>query len=379
MNSAEFTSAAPGRLVRTPDGSSAFVPSPLPPEINITWELVNAVTAAERALGHLRGIGTTLPNANLLIQPFVRREAVLSSRIEGTQASVGDVVVFEASAAPSDDSDVREVANYIAALRYGFNRLGELPLSLRFIREVHEQLMRGVRGTNRGPGEFRRLQNWIGGPGSSIADARYVPPPVVEMNAALDAFEKYLHDASSLPALIRLALIHYQFEAIHPFLDGNGRVGRLLLTFLLRTEQLLEEPLLYLSAFFEKNRSEYYERLLDVSRRGAWQEWIIYFLRAVEEQSNDAVSRAKRLFALRDEYRARVTAARSSPLLYAIIDRLFLSPAVTIARVGKEIGVTYPAAKKNVDKLVAFGILSSWTDGGRNRLFVASEILSITE
>jgi Fic family protein len=380
MNSASFTENSAGRVVQTPDGSSAFVPSPLPPEITLTWELMHAVTTAERALGNLRGVGTTLPNANLLIQPFIRREAVLSSRIEGTEASIGDLVVFEAAGnVTPESSDVREVANYIAALEYGFARLGELPLSLRFIREVHERLMHGVRGTNRAPGEFRRLQNWIGASGSTMAEARYVPPPVAEMNEALDSFEKFLHASSDLPALLRLALIHYQFEAIHPFLDGNGRVGRLLLTFLLRIEGLLEEPLLYLSAYFEKNRSEYYDGLLDISHRGAWQEWIFYFLRAVEEQSNDAVARAKRIFALRDAYRTRVTTARSSALLHAIIDRLFDSPGVTIARMAKQLDITYPSAKNNVEKLVAFGILSPWGEAGRNRLYVANEILALVD
>jgi Fic family protein len=379
MNPSDFTASQAGRIVRTSDGAAAFVPSPLPPDLRLSWEMLDGITKAERAVANLRGVGATLPNLHLLIAPFARREAVLSSRIEGTQASVGDLIAFEAAGNPaSEGGDVHEVANYMAALDYGLDRLAELPLSLRVIREVHERLMRGVRGGSSNPGEFRHLQNWIGAPGSRIADAKYVPPPVPEMHKALDEFEKFLHAPSHLPALIRFALIHYHFEAIHPFLDGNGRVGRLLISFLFHTEKLLDHPLLYLSGFFETHRADYYRLLLDVSRKGEWAEWIDYFLRAVAEQATDAVRRANGLLALRQEYRKRTTFARSSALLGAMIDRLFALPGITIAAAARELDVTYPAAKKNVEKLVASGILTE-PERGRNRIYMAREIIAMLE
>lgn len=379
MNPDDFTNPGTGRIVRTTEGAAAFVPSPLPPDLPLSWEMLNAISRAERAVANLRGVGATLPNPHLLIAPFARREAVLSSRIEGTQASVGDLIAFEAAGNPSSEGgDVGEVANYVAALDYGLARLADLPLSLRFIREVHERLMRGVRGDSSNPGEFRSLQNWIGAPGSRITEAKYVPPPVQEMHAALNAFEKFLHAPSHLPALIRFALIHYHFEAIHPFLDGNGRVGRLLITFLFHTEELLDHPLLYLSGFFERHRDDYYRLLLNISRRGEWAEWIDYFLRGVTEQAGDAVRCASRLLTLRQDYRNRTTSARSSALLGAMIDRLFTLPAITITAAARELNVTYPAAKKNVEKLVACGILSE-PEPGRNRIYMAREIIAMLE
>jgi Fic family protein len=376
MDPTTFIAPAAGRLVTTASGAAAFVPSPLPPALELSWALSDALARAQGAVGHLRGIGRVLPNPHLLIEPFARREAVLSSRIEGTQASLGDLLLFEVGT--PERGDVREVANYVAALEYGFGRLHELPVSLRLIREMHAKLLTGVRGESSAPGEFRDVQNWIGKPGTTISGATYVPPPVGEMDAALDAFEKFLHSESHLPALIRLALLHYQFEAIHPFLDGNGRVGRLLITLLLHTERLLDQPLLYLSAFFEQHRAEYYDRLLGVSARGAWSEWVDFFLRAVHEQAVDAVDRANTLLVLRDEYRTRMTAARQSVLLLAVIDHLFQSPAVTIAGVARDLGVTYASAKQNVEKLVAAKILEPLSDT-RNRVYMAQEILALIE
>jgi len=378
MDPTTFTAPAAGRLVTTAGGAAAFVPSPLPPALDLSWALLNTLTRAQGAVGHLRGIGRVLPSPHLLIQPFARREAVLSSRIEGTQASLGELLLFEVGTSAPERSDVREVANYVAALDYGFARINELPLSLRLIRELHGKLMEGMRGDSSAPGEFRAVQNWIGKPGTKIAEATYIPPPVTEMHAALDLFEKFLHAESHLPALIRLALIHYQFEAIHPFLDGNGRVGRLLITLLLHTEKLLEQPLLYLSAFFEKHRDEYYDRLLAVSSRGEWGAWVDFFLRAVHDQANDAVERASALLALRDEYRGRMTVARQSVLLLAMIDRLFQSPALTIAAAARDLGVTYASAKQNVEKLVAAGILEPLSDT-RNKVYMAREILALIE
>lgn len=379
MKPEDFTNPA-GAVTLTSGDASAFVPAPLPPELPANWSLTETLAKAERAVGRLAGIGHNLPNPHLLIRPFVRREAVLSSRIEGTQASVGDLLLFEAAGAPeSNVSDVREVSNYIVALDYGRARLAELPLSLRFLREVHAYLMSGVRGQERAPGEFRSIQNWIGPSGCTLRDAAYVPPPVPEMHRALDAFERYLHTPSDLPLLLRCALIHYQFEAIHPFLDGNGRVGRLLITFLLESEHVLAQPLLYLSAFFERNRSDYYALLRDVSHHSAWTEWIAFFLRGVTEQANDASDRVQTMLALLKSFRDKVTTVRSSALLTAMIDDLFASPATTIARVRDRFNITYPSAKNNVQKLVDLGILTTPDTEGRNKIFVADEIIRTVE
>jgi Fic family protein len=335
---------------------------------------------AERAVGRLSGVGTTLPNPYLLINPFIRREAVLSSRIEGTQASLSDLLFFEAApSAPARVADVHEVANYVRALESGLEPERKLPLSLRLIREMHRILMTGVGGSHLTPGEFRRSQNWIGPPGSKLDDAIVVPPPVPEMNAALDALEKHLHDRSDLPALIRLALIHYQFEAIHPFLDGNGRIGRLLISLLLCEWRLLPSPLLYLSAFFEKRRQEYYHRLLAVSQKGEWESWVEFFLSGVAEQALDAVRRAARLSALRDEYHARLQRARASALLLKLVDGLFHHPAITVPGAARQLNVTQRAASQNVGKLVQAGILAEATGRARYRIFVANAIIRAIE
>lgn len=281
MNPADFKTSAGGKIVKTSQGFCAFVPKPLPPPITYDEQTVQLLSDADRALGRLAGIGQLLPNPHLLIAPYMRREAVLSSRIEGAQASLSDLLYFEAGDKdPPKSADVQEVLNYVRAMQFGLSRLEQLPLSLRLLKEIHEILMEGVRGENRNPGEFRESQNWIGPPGCNLNEASFVPPPRTEMLKALDSWEKFLHEDKSVPPLIQCALMHYQFEAIHPFLDGNGRVGRLLITFFLCERGHLPQPLLYLSAFFERYRDEYYRRLLDVSTSGNWIEWIRYFLLA---------------------------------------------------------------------------------------------------
>lgn len=296
MSPADFTDEKNGRLIKTQRDYWAFLPNPLPPQLTLSWDLVNQLSEADRALSELAGTARTLPNPHLLIGPFIRREAILSSRIEGTQASLSDLLVFEASGSVDPKApDAQEVANYVKAMEYGLVRLKQFPLSLRFIREVHEHLMHDVRGEHLIPGEFRRSQNWIGPDRCTLMDATYVPPPVEEMEHALGQFEAYLHAPSSVPLLIRLAAIHYQFEAIHPFLDGNGRIGRLIITLLLCQEGALPEPLLYLSAYFERYRNDYYRLLLAVSQSGKWIDWISFFLRGVAEQSRDALVRSDRL------------------------------------------------------------------------------------
>ena len=282
--------------------------------------------------------------------PFLRHEAVLSSRIEGTLATEEELLLFEVN--PSSEAktpDVREVANYVRALEYGFERMKELPFSLRLIREVHERLLEGVRGVDRRPSSFRTIQNYITKPGQPIQDARFVPPPPTELGPSLDQFEKFLNPKSGLPMLIALALTHYQFETIHPFVDGNGRIGRLLLSLLLCERGPLAKPHLYLSACFEKNREQYVDLLLGVSRSGAWQEWIQFFLRGVAFQSQDAILRSQKLLELWLQYRGRMQTARASALGLNLIDALFSTPALTVPMAAARLKITYASAQLNVD------------------------------
>lgn len=380
MQLADFTQDKAGRLVKTHQGYWAFVPDPLPPKLDLSWALVSQLSEADRALSELAGVARTLPNPHLLINPFIRREAVLSSRIEGTQASLSDLLFFEASGSIEQKApDVLEVANYVKALEYGLGRLADLPVSLRLIRETHEHLMSGVRGEHLTPGEFRRSQNWIGPPGCTLMDAVFVPPPVAEMNEALNDLEKYLHAERSLPLLIRQALVHYQFETIHPFLDGNGRIGRLLLTLLFCTEGPLTQPLLYLSAYFERYRQDYYRLLRGVSQQGRWIDWITFFLRGVADQSRDAIRRSSQLLDLWQEYRKRLQSTRSSALALQLVDELFSYPALTVAGAAKLLNVTQRSAQLNIEKLEHSGILEEATGKQRNRIFIAPAIISIIE
>lgn len=267
---------------------------------------------------------------------------------------------------------------------HSLHRLAELPVSLRLLREMHAVLLEGVRGGSRAAGEFRRIQNWIGPPGCGPKDVVYMPPPADRLPELLDAFEKHLHEESDLPPLVRLALIHYQFEAIHPFLDGNGRLGRMLVILLLCAWGLLPQPLLYLSAFFEAHRQEYYERLREVSTRGAWEEWVLFFLRGVETQARDAAARADRLLELRRQYRARFQKPRASAVLQGLVDMLFKTPILTVPQAAKQLNVTYAAAARHIESLVRAGILREAAFGGerkrrRNRVFVAEEVLATVE
>jgi Fic family protein len=381
LDPAKFASRKSGRLLKIGDNQWTFVPNPLPPDLEVTWDLAERISDADRALGELAGIARTIPNPHLLIEPFTRREAVLSSRIEGTQATLTELFSAEAVAKKQGPSEgVREVANYVAALEFGLKRLSDLPVSLRLIRELHKRLMRNVRGESLTPGEFRRAQNFIGPLGCKLENATYVPPPVPEMKTALDGLEKYLHAShGSLPPLVRLALIHYQFEAIHPFRDGNGRVGRLLITLLLCSESLLPQPLLYLSAYFERNRREYYRLLLDVSQTGNWEEWVRFFINGVAEESRDAADRSKQLFSLRQEYRKQLQAQNAPGRALELMEDLFTSPVITIASAKKRLGVTPRAVQQHVDRLISASILREVTGRRRNRIFVAEKIIRIVE
>lgn len=387
MNPDLFKDSPSGRVIQVGQGEIAywsFVPNPLPPMLAFDSALIRLLSDADRALGELAGLGRALPNPHLLINPFIRREAVLSSRIEGTQTDLAELYAFEAGqlALPglkptSAHADAQEVLNYVRALEYSLARVSELPVSLRLIREAHERLMQGVRGNQATPGEFRRTQNWIGAPGCALNDATYVPPPVDEMRAALDAFEKYLHTEDELPLLVRLALIHYQFEALHPFIDGNGRIGRLLISLLLVHWDLLPLPLLYLSAFLEKHRQTYYDLLMAVSARGAWREWVSFFLRGVAEQARDAVVRAKRLQDLQLAWRERLAQARASALLLRLADRLFETPIITIPQAQRYLEITYPSAQKNIERLVDAKALAPLDNSTYGKTFIAYEIFQI--
>ncbi len=377
MQPTDFGANKAGQVIRSRLGYWAFVPDQLEPELDLDLQLVNTLSGADRGLSELAGIARTLPNPHLLIRPFMRREAVLSSRIEGTQASLSDLLFFEAASAGEPAvPDVREVANYVRSLEYGIDRLATLPISLRLIREMHERLMQGVRGETQTPGEFRTSQNWIGAPGCTLMDATFVPPPVDEMKNALDKFEKYLHAESKMPPLIRMALIHYHFEAIHPFLDGNGRVGRLLIAILLCAEGLLPQPMLYLSAFFERHQEDYYKLLLGVSQRGEWLPWVRFFLEAVEVQSRDAIRRSDAVLSLWNNYRNTLQEARASALLLSLVDKLFSFPAINTKIAARVLNVTPRSAQLNIDKLVNAGILEEVTGQRRNRVYAAREIIS---
>ena len=389
MNIERFQNSPSGRLLKIGSGEAAywaFMPNPLPPALPFDVELVHALSDADRALGELSGLGRTIPNPQLLIRLFVRREAVLSSRIEGTQADIADLYAYEAGQLPlpgvrpaPPEADVREVFNYVRAMEYGLERLNTLPVSLRLMRELHERLMDGVRGEQATPGEFRRSQNWIGRPACGLNEAEYVPPPMPEMQEALAALESYLHGENTYPPLMRLAFIHYQFEAIHPFLDGNGRIGRLLISLLLVNWNLLPLPLLYLSAYFERRRQDYYDLLLTVSERGAWREWVIFFLHGVAEQAVDANSRAKRLRDLQIEWRSHLQKARVTGLVLGIVDSLFESPVISANEVVAHFKVSHQAAMQALRRLEKMNLLQETTGRQRSRAYLAADIMHAVE
>ena len=367
-----------GRTIRCAGGHRAFVPAPLPPPIEWSGVLVSALSRADLAVGRLAGEGGRFPNPHLFIRSFVRREAVLSSRIEGTRTTLAELLAAEAGERGlAHAADLHEVKNYVAALEYGLGRLETLPLSLRLIREVHERLMRGVRGDTATPGEFRRSQNWIGPPGCSLNDASYVPPPPDELMSCLDALERFLHE-DDLPVLIHTALAHVQFEAIHPFLDGNGRVGRLLITLLLAQRGILPSPLLYLSAYFEETREAYYAHLQAVTEAGAWEDWLNYFLRGVRLQVEDALARIDRLDALFDSWRDDL-AKTLTPRLEEVLELFISNPFWTAGEIGRELGIAYTTARRAIDRLEDAGIISPTGPTKRNRVYCARAILSALE
>ncbi|MFD6101408.1 Fic family protein [Nocardia salmonicida] len=372
----DFSRAQQVNLVRAENGYRAFSPPPLPPIVQMSPKLVRRLSSADRAVGELAGLGRGLPSPELFGRALVRREAVLSSRIEGTVASLSDVAMYEVERPAHPRGDVQEVFNYMSAMDHVLDPGRRLPLSLSLLREAHRILMTGVRGDYATPGEFRRSQNWIGPPGSTIDTAKYVPPPPESLWLGLDAFEKFLHADGELPPLLAIAAVHYQFEAIHPFIDGNGRIGRLLAVMLLVEWGLLPGPLLDLSSYIEPRRDRYYEGLLRVSTDGDWLGWFDFFLEVIEEQARDSLARAVRLDALRTELRLRVARARSSGLLPILVDELFRSPIIGIANAMKALDVTHRSATLNVEKLVEAGILVEVTRA-RTRFFAAPDVLAV--
>lgn len=373
----DINNSPAGSIILLPEGYRAYIPHPLPPKIEWTEQLVNALSRADFFLGKIAREGKRLPNPELLMRSFIAREAVLSSKIEGTQATIRDIFAYDMGmSVKHDPDDLQEVENYIEALNFGIQRLNDLPLSLRLIKEMHVKLMQGVRGQHATPGEFRKSQNWIGPAGCTLNTAKFVPPPVDVLPECLKEFEKFLHNRQ-LPPLVHVALCHYQFEAIHPFLDGNGRLGRLLILLLLIERNVLPSPLLYLSAFFEATRDEYYRHLYSVSREGAWHDWILYFLNGVALQSEDALSRAERISEIIELWCAGLR--KPSQIALSVINHLSVNPYVTINRVAETFGVAYSTAQRVVENLVASGVIQKVGDNKRDKLYCAKLILSILE
>ncbi|MBK8574525.1 MAG: Fic family protein [Elusimicrobia bacterium] len=363
-----------GRYQKQLTGYSAFIPAALPPTppIKIIGEGQSLLSQADRALGRLDGSIQTLPNSDLFVLMYVRKEAVLSSQIEGTQSSLNDLLAAEASVqSPDRPKDVAEVVNYVHAMNYGLERLRTLPLSIRLIKEIHERLLSGGRGSQLTSGELRRSQNWIGPPGCTLNDASFVPPPPDQVPALLSDLEKFLHAPTDMPVLIQIGLIHAQFETIHPFLDGNGRIGRLLISFLLCQRDILLKPVLYLSHYFKRHRTEYYERLQSVRDRGDWENWLSFFLRGVVEVSGEATTTARLILALREEHRAKATASlgRATGNGIRVLEHLYQQPILSIADVQKLTRTTFPAANQLVSRLVKIGIISEMTGQKRHRRF----------
>lgn len=378
MNPKDFTSALAGRAVKTPTGYWAFIPSPLPPAIKYDAAMTLLLSQADAAIGELSGLGQYLPNPNLLIRPYVKHEAVASSRIEGTQADLSDLLLdeIEPNRTPPG-SDVVEVRNYVAALNHGINQLGRLPLSGRLARDLHAMLMKRVRGQEKTPGEFRRSQNWIGPPGSTLADATYVPPPHdPEMHECLKHWEIFVNQRGRMPELIQCALIHEHFEAIHPFLDGNGRIGRLLIILFLIERGRLSKPLLYLSSYIEQHKDDYYGLLQRIRTHGDWSSWLRFFLTAVRDSARSAIDQSRAILKLREKYRDTL---KKQHRALTLLDELFINPYTTAARAAERLSVTAPTARKTIALLEKSYLLEEMTGREWGKVWVARAILKAVE
>jgi Fic family protein len=368
-----------GRFAKQPHGHESFIPEPLPPQpaIEFNTEMLAMLSAADQALGRLDGVVQTIPNADLFVAMYVRREAVLSSQIEGTQSTLDDLLVADLEpSTPGLPTDVEEVLNYVRAMNYGLERLSSLPLSTRLIREIHAELLRSGRGALRSPGEFRNDQNWIGPDGAPIERATFIPPPVGEMHKALGDFERFLHKETELPALIHVGLAHAQFETIHPFTDGNGRVGRLLITFLLAHRGVLHRPLLYLSHYLRRNRAEYYDRLMAVRLRGDWEGWLLFFLVGVSETATEATATAQAILDLRERHRELI-GQRAGVNGMRLHDLLLDRPLINVNLVKDKLGVSFATANGLVKSFDEIGLLIEITGGRRGRVFSYDSYLAL--
>jgi Fic family protein len=363
-----------GKYIQQLEGYAAFIPQNLPPlpPVEIDDEMRSLLSRADRALGRLDGSIEALPNAELFVFMYVRKEATLSSQIEGTQASLGDVLEVEAQLFdPTRPNDTEEILNYVAALTYGLERLETLPLSLRLIREIHERLMQGVRGQHATPGEFRTSQNWIGPQGATLKTATFVPPPQKDLPALLGALEAYMHASDHTPLLVRLGLIHAQFETLHPFLDGNGRMGRLLITFLLCQQGALFKPVLYLSHYLKRHRSRYYDLLQAVRDTGDWEGWLKFFLTGVHEVANEASETARKIVQMREAHRQALidNLGRGAGNGLKLLESLYQAPLFTVAKVAGLLAISSQAANSLTDRMVDLGLVAEATGNRRNRVF----------
>lgn len=356
----------------------SFKPNPLPPvpEILLDEEIVKLVVDANRQLAKLDTASQLISNADLFISMYVRKEALISSQIEGTQCTLDDVLDPEVDM--NANLDVSDVVNYVKATQYAIQRLENLPLCCRLMKEVHEKLMEGVRGQDKTPGEFRHSQNWIGPANCSLKDARYIPPNVQDMEEAMSDLERYMNENVEYDPLIRAALIHYQFETIHPFLDGNGRIGRLLILLYLMEQKVLSKPVIYISYFLKKNQVEYYDRISEVRRSGNFEQWIKFFLEAVSKAATDSLESIRQLSILHDKNIARLPISnRKKDNLRAVFEYIEQYPIIDIKKTAKELGISYNTAATVVKKLVELGILQETTNKARNRVFAYEEYLDI--
>lgn len=380
MDIKQFTKNAAGKIIRSDRNYDYFLPDTLPPDYEIKDdEFIYLVVEANQSVGKLAGLGYIIPNPDFLVIPYTRLEAVASSKIEGTQTSLSELFYFEASSnKPIVSHDLQEVRNYLDALWYGLDRIKSLPLSMRLIKELHKRLMKDVRGgiSHMTPGEFRRTQNWIGPAGTTLNSATYVPPHHDELITILGNWELYLHKPIQL-TIVQCAIQHYQFEAIHPFLDGNGRVGRLLISLFLIEKGILPQPLLYLSAFFEQHRDEYYSRLLAVSQKGDWDGWIKFFLRAVITQSKHAIESARLLIDKREAYRILLQEDKKMRTYIGLVDFIFVKPYFNVQQAAEVLNISYNTASKGVNLFEKMGLIEEITGLSRNRIYVAKELLSL--
>jgi len=370
-----------GLIVNQPQNYKAFIPNSLPPkpQLNLDNETIEILSKADTAIGRLSGISEALPNPDLFVAMYVRKEAVLSSQIEGTESSLEDILEYESESRPKTlPNDVVEVVNYVKAMNHGLNRINELPLSLRLIKEIHAELMKGVRGGDKTPGEFRKSQNWIGPKGCNLSNARFVPPPPHEMMQSLGNLENYMHSKFSYPLLIECGLIHFQFETIHPFLDGNGRIGRLLITFFLCHKEILRKPLLYLSHYFKQNRLEYYDRFMAVREKGDFESWVKFFLRGVANVAEEACETSSKIINVKNQDKNKIIETYRETSKTAIFyEKLFDRPIISINDIAKIMNTTFPTATDICRKLMGLDILKEITGKERNKLFAYKKYLDI--